>query len=66
MTETKIIGLVLTFNEEINIVECMKSLSFCDKIMVFDSFSTDQTKELALSFGAEIIERKCYPQMHAI
>ena len=58
MTETKIIGLVLTFNEEINIVECMKSLSFCDKIMVFDSFSTDQTKELALSFGAEIIERK--------
>jgi len=58
MTETKIIGLVLTFNEEINIVECMKSLSFCNKIMVFDSLSTDQTKELVLSFGADFLERK--------
>ena len=58
MKKNSIVGLILTFNEEINIVECMKSLSFCDKILVFDSFSTDKTKQLALGFGADFLERK--------
>ena len=50
--------LVLTLNEEINIGACLDSLSWCDDIVVLDSLSTDQTRSIALSRGARVIERK--------
>lgn len=58
MKENKIAGLILTFNEEINIVNCIESLKFCNKIVVFDSYSTDKTKELSITSGANVFERK--------
>jgi len=43
----KITGIITTFNEERNIVDCIKSLEWCDEILVVDSFSTDKTVELS-------------------
>jgi glycosyltransferase involved in cell wall biosynthesis len=46
----KVSGLVTCFNEEHNIGPCIESLSWCDEIIVVDSFSTDRTVEIAKSY----------------
>lgn len=54
----KITAIVPTFNEGHNIEEVLKSVSFVDEIMVVDSFSTDNTVELAKKFTDFIVQRK--------
>src|SRR5579859_7614792 len=46
--------LVLTFNEEVNISDCLDSVSWSDDVLVFDSGSTDKTVEIARSKGARV------------
>lgn len=43
-------AVVITFNEEANIERCLRGVAFADEIVVLDSFSTDQTAELARKF----------------
>ncbi len=43
----KLSATVVTFNESRNIGRCLKSLSFCDEIIVADSHSTDDTVIIA-------------------
>lgn len=51
--------IILTFNEENNITECIKTLrTWCQDIVVYDSFSTDKTVELAKLAGARVFQRK--------
>lgn len=50
--------LILTLNEEINLPGCLESVSWSDDIVVFDSFSTDRTLEIAQAFGARVVQRK--------
>lgn len=50
--------LILTLNEEINIAECIKAVSWSDDVVVLDSFSTDSTVEMARGLGAKVIQRK--------
>jgi glycosyltransferase involved in cell wall biosynthesis len=50
--------LILTFNEEANLPACLESLRWCDDIVVFDSFSTDRTVEIARAGGARVIQRR--------
>jgi glycosyltransferase involved in cell wall biosynthesis len=50
MKRNLISAVIITKNEAKNIQKCMESLSFCDEIVIVDSQSTDQTKELALTF----------------
>ncbi|MDQ3393024.1 MAG: glycosyltransferase family 2 protein [Bacteroidota bacterium] len=53
----KISGVIITYNEEKNIGRCINSISaVVDEIVVVDSFSTDNTKEIALANGARFIE----------
>jgi len=47
---------IITFNEADRIGEAIGSLSCCDEIIVVDSGSTDQTREIALARGARVIE----------
>ena len=54
----KLCALILTFNEEKILPECLSALSFTDSIFVFDSYSTDSTLEIAKDFGASCIQRK--------
>jgi len=43
-------ALIITHNEEQNIQPVLENLSFADEIIVVDSFSSDQTFEIASSF----------------
>ena len=49
--------LILTKNEEVNLPECLKSVSWCEDVVVLDSFSSDHTVELAKASGARLFER---------
>ncbi len=55
MRET-ITAYVYTLNEERNIADCLKSVDWCDEVLVVDSGSTDRTVEIARSLGARVIE----------
>ena len=52
-----ITAIILTRNEEVNIVDCIRSIiSVAKRIVVVDSFSTDRTVELARNCGAEVYQ----------
>lgn len=51
--------IILTKNEENNIEKCIRSLDgLAERIIVVDSFSDDNTKDLALSLNADVYENK--------
>lgn len=51
-----ITAVILTFNEQAHLSRCIKSLGgLVSKIVVVDSFSTDNTKDIALSSGAHFL-----------
>lgn len=53
----KISAVIITFNEERNIVGCLQSLQgIADEIVVVDSFSTDATEELCKSYNVRFIQ----------
>lgn len=49
--------LILTKNEEINIERCISSVAWSDDIVVYDSFSEDNTVGLARKQGARVETR---------
>lgn len=49
--------LILTKNEELDLPKCLQTVDWSNDIVVFDSQSSDQTKDIALSFGARVVER---------
>lgn len=49
--------LILTLDEEINIADCLASCSWCDDVVVLDSYSGDRTVELAQARGARVVQR---------
>ena len=56
---TNITAIILTYNEEIHVERCIRSLlPVTEKIFVVDSFSTDNTVNIAESLGAEVVQRK--------
>lgn len=51
----QITGIVTTLNEADNIVECIRSLQrVCDEVVITDSYSKDNTVELAQKAGARV------------
>lgn len=50
--------LILTKNEQQDLPGCLASVSWCDDIHLFDSYSTDRTVELAVAAGATVTQRK--------
>jgi glycosyltransferase involved in cell wall biosynthesis len=48
---------IITYNEADRIASCVRSVSFCDEILVVDSHSTDATRRIAGESGAHVIER---------
>ena len=59
MNQTSITAVVLTNNEGANISRSLEQLSWLGKILVVDSFSTDDTVELARAFpSVEVVQRK--------
>ena len=55
---TRLTAIVLTFNEAAQIGDCIESLRFADRILVFDSYSSDGTADLARGCGADVLQRR--------
>ena len=51
-------AMVLTKNEERHIGACLDSLAWADRRVVFDSFSTDRTCDIAREHSAEVIAHR--------
>ena len=49
--------LILTLNEEENLHHCLASLAWSDDVVLLDSFSTDNTQNLAKEYGARFFQR---------
>ena len=54
---TLISACIIAFNEEDRIADCIRSLDWCDEVLVVDSHSSDRTREVAAAEGARVIER---------
>ena len=53
----KISATIITFNEAGNIGDACKSLGWADEILVVDSGSTDQTRQIAEDCGARVLTK---------
>jgi len=52
-----ITAILLTYNETKHLRRCIESLQpVCSRIVIVDSFSTDDTCEIARSLGAEVVQ----------
>lgn len=51
-----ITAIVLTLNEERHLPDCLASLAWADRRVVFDSFSTDRTLDIAREADFEVIQ----------
>jgi len=47
-------AVIITRNEELNITDCLKSISWVDEIILVDAESTDKTVELAKYFTSKV------------
>ncbi|HRG79025.1 MAG TPA: glycosyltransferase family 9 protein [Cyclobacteriaceae bacterium] len=53
----KISAVIITYNEERNILRCLNSLAgVADEIVVVDSFSKDRTREICYERGVRVVE----------
>jgi glycosyltransferase involved in cell wall biosynthesis len=53
----KITAAIISFNEAQNIRAACESVSWADEVLVVDSESTDETREIAIECGARVINR---------
>ena len=58
MSERPLISAcIITLNEEDRIADCIRSVDWCDEVLVVDSHSSDRTRTVATAEGARVIER---------
>ena len=55
---TELTAIILTRNEAAHVVACIDSLRWADRVVVFDSYSDDETIALAAAAGAEVHKRR--------
>jgi len=64
--EINFTGIVVTYNEEKYLRECLKSLAFCEQLLVIDLGSNDGSTDIAKQCGAEIIHHERVPIVEEI
>jgi glycosyltransferase involved in cell wall biosynthesis len=52
--------IITTYNEEVNVAECIESVLWADEILLVDSHSTDATLEIARRYPIEILQREYF------
>ena len=50
--------MIFTLDEEIHLPSCLKSLEWCDDVIVIDSFSTDRTRDICLAYGVRFFQHR--------
>jgi glycosyltransferase involved in cell wall biosynthesis len=53
----KISACIIARDEAIRLPACLRSIAFCDEVVLVDSGSTDDTVEIARAAGARVIEQ---------
>ena len=48
--------MIFTLNEEIHLPSCLAAATWCDDVIIIDSFSTDATEEIARAHGARFFQ----------
>ena len=48
--------MVFTLDEAVNLPACLASLGWCDDVIVVDSFSSDETEDIARAAGARFVQ----------
>lgn len=56
--ENKFSIVILTYNEEDTLQDCLDSVLWCDDVVVVDSFSNDATSTIAKESGARVFQNK--------
>ncbi|KQB51551.1 spsA [Pseudomonas endophytica] len=52
-------AIILTYNEELHLERALKSITgIAEEVFIIDSFSTDRTIEIALTYGATVLQNK--------
>lgn len=52
--------IIMTRNEEKDLPDCIRSVKWSDDIVIYDSYSEDNTHQIANDFGVRIIRRPNY------
>jgi glycosyltransferase involved in cell wall biosynthesis len=53
----RVSACIITLDEADRIADCVRSVEWCDEVVLVDSRSTDATREIAAGLGARVIER---------
>jgi glycosyltransferase involved in cell wall biosynthesis len=54
----KISAVIISYNEEKNIADAIRSVEWADEVLVVDSGSGDLTREIAADLGADVVVRE--------
>jgi (heptosyl)LPS beta-1,4-glucosyltransferase len=57
-TMTTLTAVILTYNEAEHVAACIESVRWADRVVVFDSFSTNATPQLARAAGATVLQHR--------
>jgi glycosyltransferase involved in cell wall biosynthesis len=57
-SRAKVSCIIIAGNEAENIGGCLESVTWCDEIIVVDSYSTDETARIAKGYTEKVFERK--------
>lgn len=52
--------IITTFNEEVNIADCIESVLWADEILVVDSYSRDRTVPIAQGYPVQVLQREYF------
>ncbi len=59
--ETRLLSVIITtYNEEVNVGDCIESALWADEILVVDSYSTDRTVEIAKGYPVTVLQREYF------
>ncbi len=61
MSNAKITAIVVTCNDSLYLERSLKSLAFCDQVIVVDLESTDSSVRIAKELGADVLLRERVP-----
>ncbi|MBV6646612.1 MAG: glycosyltransferase family 2 protein [Cyclobacteriaceae bacterium] len=54
----KVTAIIPTFNEAENVAKALESVQWADEVLVIDSFSSDETLEIAKRFNARVLQHE--------